>query len=129
MKMKAIRKFIGMLALLLGGCTHLAPYEFDITPEQLDAYTARALEIYASPSNWKEYGADQLINTKSTLVANAKPQFMFSGHCGKTPGDDPYITVCIPVRTATPRYDNEFVAVTFHHPTGTLKFVGFLVNE
>lgn len=127
--MKAIRNIIGVLVLLLCGCTHLAPYEIDITPEQLDAYTARALDIYANPSNWLEYGADQLINTKSTLVAHAKPQFMFSGHCGKTLGDDPYITVCIPVRTANSRYDHEFVAVTFHHPTETLKFVGFLVKE
>ena len=123
--MNAVRCFIGGIALLLNGCTHLPTYEVWIKPEQLDTYTTRALEIYATPTNWLAYGADSITDHECIRALNAKPWFMVSGHNGGTLGDDPYVTVCIPVHTAdSNRWDEEFVGVTFHHPTGELQLVG-----
>ena len=124
--MKPIYIIIGALALLICGCTNLKSYTFDVMPEQLESYTVRSLDIYNNPSNWLESGAGVIEEYKCTRVPNTKPWFMMSGHCGGTLGDDPYITVNIPVRTPnSDQYDGEFVAMTFHHPTEALKFVGF----
>ena len=124
--MKVIFNILCLLSLFISGCAHLASYEFYVMPEQLETYTARSLDIYNNPSNWLESGAGVIEEYKCTRVPNAKPWFIMSGHCGGTLGDDPYITVNIPVRTPnSDQYDGEFVAMTFHHPTEVLKFVGF----
>jgi hypothetical protein len=130
-EMKTYGQIIPLVGvLLLGiGCAHQVLF-LSIQEPELIAYREQAVAVLNTPTNWTAQGAWQIPAQQCRRMPQQPIFYDFSVGLGDKLGlpppfaSGPCVTVCIPVTTAHPVGEEDYVGVTFHLRTHKLIHVG-----